>query len=308
MTTPSTGAGALTVRDEIWSKRIQEELKQELFGQTLVEWIQGEFADGDMITIPTLASMSARDYVEGAPITVDDPTVGEFQLTIDKYYQAGFAVTDKLKQDTYYMEILTQKFPAQVVRALMERLETEIFQLHKVQTANNANTINGADHRFNATTDTTDKLVIADVLKAKLALDKANVSKAGRFAVIDPKASYQLLSSTNTVSMLNADTYGPNSNLKEGFGTTKYIGRVAGFDLYESNSLDTATGLNHASVATHTANLFCGPEAFIGAIRAMPEIEMSRDWERKRDVYHATMRWGLGLYRPEALVTILTTT
>jgi hypothetical protein len=306
ITTTST-SGALLIRDEIWSKRIQEELKQELFAQSLVEWIQGEFADGDMITLPTLASMSARDYVEGAPITVDDPAVGEFQLTINKYYQSGFAVTDKMKQDTFYMEILTQKFPTQVVRALMERLEAEVFQLHTAQTGD-ANTINGQAHRFVGATATTNALTFVEVLQAKLALDKANVPKAGRFAIIDPKASYQLLNATNaTFNIVNADTYGPNSNLKEGFGTTKFLGRLAGFDLYESNTLDTATNLAKNGT-THTANLFCGPEAFIGAIREMPEIEMSRDWERKRDVYHATMRWGLGLYRPESLVTVLTVT
>ena len=54
------------------------------------------------------------------------------------------------------------------------------------------------------------------------------------------------------------------------------------------------------------ANLFIGPEAFKGAIRTMPEIEFDRNSTKKRDEYSATMRYGLGLYRPEALVTILT--
>jgi hypothetical protein len=49
-----------------------------------------------------------------------------------------------------------------------------------------------------------------------------------------------------------------------------------------------------------------GPECFIGAIRTMPTITMSRDWQKLRDIYHCTIRYGLGLYRSESLVTILT--
>lgn len=301
VTTTST-AGANLIRDEIWSKRIQEELQEELYANSLVEWITGEFSDGDMITIPTLGSMTARNYTENADITVDDPTVGEFQLTIDKYYQSGVAVTDKMKEDTYYMQVLIQKFPEQCVRALMERMEADIFLLHKSQTGD-ANTINGVAHRFVCTGDSATTMSVKDVAAAKLALDKANVSKNGRFAIVDPYVSYQLLFKD---SVIRQDVYGPNSVIKEGFGGTKYIGKYMGFDFYESNMLDTATNLA-MNATTHTANLFCGPETFIGAIREMPDIETSRDWSKKRDVYHATMRYGMGLYRPEALVTVLTT-
>lgn len=301
ITTTST-PGALLIRDEIWSKRIQEELQEELFAQGLVEWITGEFSDGDLLTIPTLSSLSVRNYTENADITIDDPTVGEFQLVIDKYYQSGIAITDKMKQDTYYMEILIQKFPEQMVRAVMERLEADVFLLHKLQTTNDANAINGANHRY-VGTGTSNAITLADVAYAKYALDKANVSKNGRFAIVDPKVSYQLVQIDNVIRQ---DVYGPNASLKEGFGGTKFIGRYLGFDFYESNMLDAATALDHATGGSLIGNLFCGPETFLGAIREMPEIETSRDWARKRDVYHCTSRWGLGLYRPEALVVVLT--
>jgi len=302
ITTVSGGPGAVTVRDEIWSKMIQEELQEELYANSLVQWISGEFADGDLITIPTLGSMVARDYTENSAITIDDPSVGEFQLTIDKYHQAGVGVTDKLKQDTYYMSILIQKFPEEAVRALMERMEADIFLLHREQTTGTANTINGQPHRFDAT-GTTQAITLKDCAQAKLSLDKANVSKNGRFAIIDPKVSYQLVQIDNVIRQ---DVYGSNTTLKEGFGGTKFIGTYLGFDFYESNMLDANTDLTWATDDDNYANLFCGPECFIGAIREMPEIEYIRQGEYKRDVYHATMRYGLGLYRPESLVTVLT--
>jgi hypothetical protein len=36
--------------------------------------------------------MTVRNYSEGAQITLDDPTTGNFTLTIDKYYQSGFKI------------------------------------------------------------------------------------------------------------------------------------------------------------------------------------------------------------------------
>ena len=92
------------IREEVWAKIIQDELQEELMAQTLVDWIT-EFPDGDQLNIPTLGSLSTRDYVENTAITVDDPSTGEFNLTIDKYVQSGIAIVDKLKHDIFYMEI-----------------------------------------------------------------------------------------------------------------------------------------------------------------------------------------------------------
>jgi len=289
------------IRTDVWSKRIREELQEELMAMGLIDWIT-DFPDGDQITIPTLTSLNAGDYSEGAAISVQDPTVGEFKLTITEYRQAGVAVTDKLKQDTYYMEILNAKFPQQCVRALSERLEGDIFLLHKEQTSNDANTINGYAHRFVAS-GTSAAITLNDIAKAKLALDKANVSKQGRMAFIDPLVAYQLVQIDNVIRQ---DVYGANSVLKEGFGSTKFIGRYLGFDFYESNMLDEATALDWETGGAYIGNMFIGQEALIGAMRLSPEIEQSRDWEHKRDVYHMTTRYGLGLYRRESLVTVLT--
>ena len=289
------------IRDEVWSQRVQDELQEELFGQDLVEFIT-DFPDGDLLTIPTLSSLSARAYVENDDITVDDPTVGEFQLQITEYNQAGIVVTDKMKQDTFYMSVLIQKFPEQATRAILERLESDIMLLHKKQTDNDANTINGRDHRF-VGTGTSNAIVLADVRNAKLALDKGNVSKIGRQAIVDPTVSSELLGIDN---IIRQDVFGQNSHLKDGFGSTRSIGTYLGFDWFESNMLDEATGLQHSVVGTLIANMFLGEEAFLGAMRLMPTIERFRQATRKRDVFHVTTRYGLGLFRAVSLVVILT--
>jgi hypothetical protein len=290
------------VRDEIWSSQVQEELQEELAAQRLVQWIQDEFPDGDLITIPTLGSLQTRNYVENDTIALDDPSVGEFQLQIDQYRQSGIAITDKMKEDTFYMSVLVQKFPEQMLRALMERLEADIYLLHKKQTSNDANSINGQDHRY-VGSGTSNAITLLDVAQAKLSLDKAFVSKNGRVAVVDPTVSYQLVQIDNVIRQ---DVYGANSHLKEGFGGTSFIGTYLGFDFFESNMLDEATALNHVAGGSLIGNMFLGEEALIGAIRTMPDIEFYRDTNRKRDVFHAVSRYGLGLFRPESLVTVLT--
>lgn len=297
----TTSSQSNLIRTDLWSTMIQEELQEELFGQSIVEFIT-DFPDGDEIHIPTFSSLAAREYTENTDVTFDDPTTGEFKLTIDQYLQSGIYITDKFKDDSFYIAQVQSKFPQMMVRALMERLENDIFLLHKKQTTNDANTINGVAHRYLGT-GTSNVIALADVAKAKLALDKANVAKAGRVAIIDPTVSYQLVQIDNVIRQ---DVYGPQSNLKEGFGATKFIGTYLGFDFYESNMLDEATALDHAAGGALKANLFLGAEAFKGAVRTMPSIEFFRNVSKKRDEYSALMRYGLGLYRAPALVTVLT--
>lgn len=297
----TTSSQSLLIRTDLWSTQIQEELQEELFGQTVVDFVT-DFPDGDTLHIPTFSSLAARSYTENTDVTFDDPTTGEFQLVIDQYLQSGIYITDKFKQDSFYIGQVQSKFPQMMVRALMERLENDIFLLHKDQTTNDANSINGQAHRYVAT-GASGVISLADIAQAKLSLDKANVSKAGRMAIIDPTVSYQLVQVDNVIRQ---DVYGPNSNLKEGFGATKFIGTYMGFDFYESNMLDEATALDHDTGGALIANLFLGPEAFKGAVRAMPEIEYFRNVGKKRDEYSALMRYGLGLYRDTDLVTVLT--
>lgn len=297
----NTTSQAYLIRDDVWSTQIQEELEELLMGQSLVDFVT-DFPDGDELHIPTFSSLAARNYAEGQDIVYDDLTTGEFTLTIDKYYQLGVAITDKLKQDSFYVSEIQSKFPQHIVRGLMERLENDIMLLHKEQTNNDANSINGYAHRF-VGGGTSNAIELNDIALAKLALDKANVAKNGRVAIVDPKVSYQLV---NIDNVIRQDVYGANSNLKEGFGGTEYIGKYLGFDFYESNMLDEATALDYDTGGSLIGNLFLGQEAFKGAVRQMPEIEFFRNTNKKRDEYSATMRFGLGLYREESLVTVLT--
>lgn len=297
----TTASQSVLIRTDLWSAMIQEELQEELMAQKMVEYVT-DFPDGDTLHIPTFSSLSARNYIENTDVIFDDPTSGEFTLTIDHYLQSGTYITDKFREDSFYVSQVQSKFPQMMVRALMERLENDIFLLHKEQTTNDANTINGQPHRYVAT-GASGVISLADVWQAKLSLDKANVPKNGRMAIVDPTVSYQLGQIDN---VFRQDVYGPNTVIKEGFGGTSFIGRYAGFDFYESNMLDEATALDHDAGGALKANMFVSYETFKGAVRTMPSIEHFRNVGKKRDEYSALMRYGHGLYRAESLVVVLT--
>ena len=298
------------VRTNVWANEVKDVLQEELMLDSHVRRIT-EFPDGDTLNIPTLSEMTVRNYSEGAQVTLDDPTTGNFTLTIDKYYQSGFKIPEKFRHDSFYVSVAESNFVQKLTRALLEQKESDIANLQSGQTSGNPNTINGVDHRY-VGTGTARVITLADVQKAKLALDKAKVMRGNRRAFVDPEVTYQLQQISNVIQQ---DVYGSNAHIREGMNGTAYVGRFAGFDLFESLFLDTsltdaitatAPSAGSLTASAGVANMFMGEEAFIGAMRAMPDMDAWYDNNTRSDVYHVTMRYGIKLYRPESLVVVIT--
>ena len=298
------------VRTNVWANEVKDVLQEELMLDSHVRWIT-EFPDGDTLNIPTLSEMTVRNYSEGAQVTLDDPTTGNFTLTIDKYYQSGFKIPEKFRHDSFYVSVAESNFVQKLTRALLEQKESDIANLQSGQTSGNPNTINGVDHRY-VGTGTARVITLADVQKAKLALDKAKVMRGNRRAFVDPEVTYQLQQISNVIQQ---DVYGSNAHIREGMNGTAYVGRFAGFDIFESLFLDTsltdaitatAPSAGSLTASAGVANMFMGEEAFIGAMRAMPDMDAWYDNNTRSDVYHVTMRYGIKLYRPESLVVVIT--
>ena len=305
-----TSNNSQLIRTNVWANEVKDVLQEEVMMDSHVRWIT-EFPDGDTLNIPTLSEMTVRNYSEGAQVTLDDPTTGNFTLTIDKYYQSGFKIPEKFRHDSFYVSVAESNFVQKLTRALLEQKESDIANLQSGQTSGNPNTINGVDHRY-VGTGTSRVIALADVQKAKLALDKAKVMRGNRRAFVDPEVTYQLQQISNVIQQ---DVYGSNAHIREGMNGTAYVGRFAGFDLFESLFLDTsltdaitatAPSAGSLTATAGVANMFMGEEAFIGAMRAMPDMDAWYDNNTRSDVYHVTMRYGIKLYRPESLVVVIT--
>ena len=302
----NTTSNSSVIRTDLWSNEIKDILQEELMLDKKIRWVSQDFPDGNTLHIPTLSELNVRDYTEGSEVTLDDVSTGEFTLEIDKYYQSGFSITDKFKDDSFYVGEVVSNFVGKLTRALMEKKEFDISALVDKQTAADTNTIDGRAHRLPGS-GTSGVITLQDIAKAKLALDKSNAMKGGRTAYVDPTVSYQLVQIDNVIRQ---DVYGGNSHIKDGLSGTSALGTYLGFSFYESNMLQTATGVTAIDgVDTITApvyNMFCGEDTFIGAMRHEPDIEAWRVHEKKMDAWHATVRYGLDLFRPETLVSIAT--
>jgi len=286
------------IRSEIWSSQLKEILEDDLQAMGYVNWMS-EFPDGNTFTIPSIGQATVRDYNENDPIVYDAMDTGEFQFSITEYLSSATYITNKNKQDMFYMNQLVSSFVPKQRRAIEEQVESTVFGLQSQQTAADRNLINGAPHRIVANEGGADDIMqTSDFAKAMFSLKKANVPQENMVAIVDPSVEYTLNTQTNLVNVSNNPMW--EGIIGTGIGTgMRFIKNVYGFDVYTSSD----------AVTNGKANLFFSAASdvlpFIGAWRQMPNVDSEYNKDKQRDEYVTTARYGAKLYRPENLVTIL---
>lgn len=298
-------------RSELWSAQLKMELLDEMQAQKYVRWLT-EFPDGDTFTIPSISSQGqTRNYVEDTEVQFDNLDTGEFQFSITDYISSGNYITEKAKQDAFYSAQLEAQFVPSQARAIAAHVEAKIMRLHDQQTASNLNAINGASHRWVAG-GTSNSIIVEDFAKARYALQKANVPMVGLTALVDPSVVYTLETQTNFVNMSNNPMW-EGITTQNNLSGMKFVKNVYGFDVYVSNYIDDVASetIDGRAATNAKANLFFSAVSndvcpFIGAWRQMPKVDSGFDYKKQRTEYVTTARYGVKLYRPENLVTVLT--
>jgi hypothetical protein len=300
------------VRAELWSAELKDVLQEQLMGTKYVRMLSG-FPDGNQFTIPSVGELPMRETAELTPVVYDAIDTGEFNFTIDRYVEAATYITDKAKQDSYYAQQLIGMFPTKMRRALDENLESSVFSLANTQTVNDANSINGAAHRFVASGNTNTTLSLDDFAKAKYALDKAQAGGT-RVAIIDPSQEYVFNQLVGAQAFTNNPAFGGivNGGFVNDVTGMRFVKNIFGFDVYVSNFLATPTDTSIGGVSTPASpvtNVFMSVGGdltpFVGAYRQMPRVEYERNKDLRRDEYVMNARFGLKLYRPECLVSVI---
>lgn len=300
------------VRTELWSSELKDILQEQLMGTKYVRMLNG-FPDGNQFTIPSIGELPMREVAENTPVTYDAMDTGEFTFSIDRYVEAATFITDKAKQDSFYAQQLIGMFPSKMRRALDENLESSVFSLANTQTLNDANTINGASHRFIASGGSNTVLSLDDFSKAKYALDKAQAGGT-RVAIIDASQEYVFNNLVGAQAFVNNPQFGGivNGGFVNEVTGMRFIRSIFGFDVYVSNFLATPTDTAIGGVntpASPVTNIFMSVGGdltpFVGAYRQMPRVEYERNKDLRRDEYVMNARFGLKLYRPECLVSVI---
>lgn len=297
------------IRSQLWSNQLKDVLEEELMAMKYVDMIT-DFPDGDTLNIPSVGQAEVYDYEEDKAIKYQALDTGNFTFTITEYLASATYITKKMKQDSFYMSRVVPMFVPKQQRAIMKNIERDILAVGPdAQTASDVNLINGGRHRFVAS-GTNQVIAVADFAKAAYALNLANVPAVNRVAVVDPSVEYTL----STLSTLVDMSYNPKWEgiVPEAMSTgTKFLRNVYGFDVYTSQNLkgSIAETIDSVAVTSGVANIFfsAAPEVlpFVFSMRQAPQVDSEYNKDHQRDEYVTTCRYGVKLFRPENLVTII---
>lgn len=302
------------VRSNLYSRELRQLLLDDLNAMKFVRILQ-DFPDGFTFNMPSLGEAESADFNEGQAVKYTQLDTGNFQFSFDQYKYSANAISEKFKRDSFWASDVIAAFLPRQHRVLMEDVEARIFSVaNSGQTASNLNTINGASHRWVAA-GTGQSITIADLAKAQYALTKANIPVQNLCAVVDPSVAYTLATQANMVNQLspfpmNQDIY--QQGTMTGF---KYRFNVFGFDIYVSNYLPSGISetINSVSVTSGVANYFFSATPgdtlpWVGAFRQMPTVQTEFNKDLQQTEYMTVTEYGFKLYRPENMVTILTST
>jgi len=302
------------IRTQLWSRQIKELLLDELNAMKFVRIIQ-DFPDGYTLNVPSIGEAETADFQENQAIKYNAMATGNFQFSFDQYKYSANAISEKFKRDSYYSQDVIAAFVPRQHRALMEAVETRIFsQANAGQTAGSTNIINLADHRWVAG-GASQGITLADFARAQYALFKANVPLNNLCAVVDPSVAYTLQTQANLMNLLSPmPMWGDvtRDGIVTGF---KFRFNVYGFDIYVSNYLPAIASETISSVAVTSgvANFFFSAvpgdtTPWIGAFRQEPTVYSEFNKDLQQTEYLTIAEYGFKLYRPENMVTILTST
>lgn len=297
------------IRSQIWSTQLKEILEFELQGTKYVDMIS-EFTDGNVINIPSIGQAEASDYIEGEAVKYTSMDTGNFQFSINEYKQSGTFITNKMKQDTFYLDRLVSQFVPKQSRAIMAGIEEKVMAVGPDgQTVNDYNMINGAPHRY-VSQGTGKTMVPEDFALAKYALQKAAVPMTNLVAIVDPSVEYQLSTLTSLVNVTNNPRW--EGIVRDGMSTgMKFIMNVYGFDVYVNHFLKKGVTdtIDSQTTTNGVANLFFSAQSdilpFVGQIRQAPRVDSEYNKDYQREEYVTTARYDFALFRPENLVTVI---
>lgn len=307
-------------RNEIFNTMLKEALRDDLFAEQWVNYI-GDFTDGSNYKINSVGELTIDQMAEATSLPDRRPDSGQWVFNINEFVGVKVPFTDVFLEDDFMAPQVLSTLPDRMTRAFQEYLESRVMRLHRLQTNNNSNTINGAAHRFTAN-GSGRVITIQDLAYVNYVLKKAGgTMNSGIIGIVDPSFEFNTNISSQVVTSENPQYQGI---IETGIGSGyRFIRNIYGVDLYTSNYLDRATavegsladyqGNTTASVVGDVFNIFFSASdrsnlPFIGAWRRQPTIKSWRDEDKETEYHQLSARFGLSLYRPETLVTMVSST
>lgn len=270
---------------ELWSARLLYALDKNHVATNLVNRdYEGEIQNvGDKVHINTLGAININTYSAGTDITVQDLSTTDATLDIDQAKYFAFAVEDVDK-----VQAAGDLVDTAMGRAAVGLVDTaDSFILGKIAAAGiaNANVIGTQAQPIALTASN----VYEKIVLMRTALDKANVPLAGRSIVVSPEV-YALL--------LLDDRFTKATATAEETIVNGLVGRVAGFDVYESNNVVKSSNVFQITAQTPDATAYA--EQIIKTEAFRPEGKFA-------DAVKGLHVYGAKVVRPECIVAMYAT-
>lgn len=263
---------------ELWSKRINRKLRKSLvFGSVVNTDYEGEIGSGgDTVKINSIGDVTIGNYVPNST-SITPEQLNDYQTTllIDQKKYFAFKVDDVDK--------------AQVNANVMdEAMQSAAWGLKNAADESIAALYTGAGNTITTTAiDSTN--AFAAVLTLGQYLSQENVPEDGRWLVIPPWFKTKLLLAKALVT--------DNGAAADAFTNGK-VGRVGGFDVYESNNVANDGTTYYIMAGTRKAISFAAQVNKIEAYR--PEASFS-------DAVKGLYVYGTKVVYPDALAVLTAT-
>jgi len=263
---------------ELWSRRINKKLRESLvFGSVVNTDYEGEIgAGGDTVKINSIGDVTIGNYTPNST-SITPEALNDYQTTllVDQKKYFAFKVDDVDK--------------AQVVANVMdEAMQSAAWGLKNAADEYIAALYTDAGNTITSTAiDSTNAL--ASVLTLGQYLSQENVPEDGRWLVIPPWFKTKLLLAKALVT--------DNGAAADAFTNGK-VGRVGGFDLYESNNVSNDGTTYYIMAGTKKAISFAAQVNKVEAYR--PEASFS-------DAIKGLYVYGAKVVYPDALAVLTAT-
>lgn len=272
-------------KPEVWSAKLLIASRKALvYGgpQVINREYEGEIADsGDTVRITSISDPTVGTYVPNTTvITPEELTDAQRTLIVDQQKYFAFKVDDVDKR-----QAKGDVMPEAMTRAAYRVADVQDQYIASLYTGIAAANVLGSTgapiNTFTVPTDAYDKVLVP--LRTKLA--KANVPTQGRYVVASPELMASLLLDPR---FIKANEAGTPDALRNG-----YVGRAAGFDIFESNNVPVPSG--------DTQVIQAGVNAAITFADQIAKTEAYRPESSFADAIKGLSVYGAKLIRPDML-------
>lgn len=249
---------------QVWSQSLIMNLDKINVMLPLVnrEW-EGELKNlGDTVQVRTLGSVTMAPYTRGATITYQDLAPVKEPMVIDDAQFLAFSVDDldAAQNDLDAVNAYTSRAAIGMNDVVERKLLSNYPAAH-------------ADNKITGASDAAIALTTSNAydffVEARTRLSKKSVPNTGRWAVVDPDTIALLLK--DTTHFIRATDMGDqivrNGVLADNANATGFAGRIAGFDVYESNNVPVAAGAKYLQFGDRFAIAYVAQLTQLEALR-----------------------------------------